>query len=229
MIFPVLELEQVVQVDDKTRLNAKKTYATPDEADISLIEIEPETGAGFFDVTTDRVLDYQYSTDGAKTVSLRVTTDGAPETLTRTLNIVTAADDKLFSTDAELLPYEPNILDWVRSGRNSFLDVHRAAQDRIISYLDEHKIWDVNGNRLTKDAVVDIEEVNDWSKFLTLELIFEGLSNAIDDIFAQKKLRYSKMRQDAQNRAAIRLDRDGDGSLDDERILNLRSVALKRR
>ena len=228
MIFPVLETEATVQENDKTRLDGRKSFITPDEAAITLIEIEPEAAAGFIDVTTLQYLDYQYATDGTKTVSIRITTDGAPVTGTVTISVVTAADDKLFSGDAELVAHEPEILNYVRAGRNSFLDVHRTAQDRIITWLDEHRIWDTEGDRLTKDAIIDIEEVNDWSKFLTLKYIFEGLSNATDDIFHDKAMRYAEMASKARNRAAIRLDRDGDGN-EDTAAIDLRTYRLVRR
>lgn len=228
MIFPTLELEQTLQVDDRTRLSAEKSYITPDENAITLIEIEPEAGSGFIDVTSSRYLDWQYSTDGSKLVTVRVTTDGSPVTFSRTLPVLSVADDRLFSSDSELLPYEPNLLEWVREGRNSFLDVHRAAQDRILSWLDENRIWDEQGNRLTKEDITDLEEVNDWSKFMTLRLIFEGLSNAVDDIFHEKALRYMEMESKARNRAALRLDRDNDGETDVIKT-DLRSMGLYRR
>lgn len=228
MIFPTLELEQTLQVDDRTRLSAEKSYITPDENAITLIEIEPEAGSGFIDVTSSRYLDWQYSTDGSKSVTVRVTTDGSPVTFSRTLPVLSVADDRLFSSDSELLPYEPNLLEWVREGRNSFLDVHRAAQDRILSWLDENRIWDEQGNRLTKEDITDLEEVNDWSKFMTLRLIFEGLSNAVDDIFHEKALRYMEMESKARNRAALRLDRDNDGETDVIKT-DLRSMGLYRR
>jgi hypothetical protein len=229
MIFPSLELESVVQVNDKTRLDGTKTFLTPDEAAITLVRIEPEAAAGFIDVTNLEYLDYSYSTDGTKTVTIEVTTDGAPETFTKDLTVVTAIDDKLFSGDAELVTHEPNILSYVRDGRNSFLDIHRTAQDRILTWLDEHRIWDINGDRLTKDAIVDIEEVNDWSKFMTLAIIFEGISNAVDDIFMQKSAKYKQMAAVAMNRASMRLDRDGDGSIDDEKPTDVRTSRLRRR
>lgn len=228
MIFPVLELESVVQVNDKTRLDARKTYVTAGEAAVTLTEIDPGDGSGFVDVTATQYLDYQYATEGDKTIQLRVTTDGAPELLTKTLSILSAADDKLFSTDAELLPYENDILSYVRSGRNSFLDVHRAAQDRIVTWLDEHRIWDTQGNRLTKDNIIDIEEVNDWSKFMTLRLIFEQLSNSVDDIFSVKSSKYKAMEVEARNRASLRLDRDNDGEQDVSKTEN-RSTFMVRR
>ena len=146
MIFPVLELESVVQVNDRTRLNAGKTYISPDEAAITLIEIQPAASEAFIDVTSNRYLDWQYSTDGTAAVVVRVTTGSSgPTTFTKDLSVLSVADDKLFSADSELLPYEPNILDYVREGRNSFLDIHRASQDRILKWLDENRYWNKQG------------------------------------------------------------------------------------
>lgn len=228
MIFPVLKLEKVVQVEDQTRLDASKSYTTPDESSITLIEIEPEAAAGYFDVTAQQFLDYQYSTDGTKSVSLRVTTDGAPQTLSFSLEVISEADDMLFSGDDELTSHESDILEYVKPGRNSFLNFHRNAQDRIITWLDEQRITDNNGDRLTKAAIVDHEEVNDWSKFLTLRLIFASLSNSVDDLFQDKSREYKALEGIARNRSQLRLDKDGDG-ITDTTASDTRSFRLVRK
>ena len=226
MIFPVLELEDIIQVNDKTRLDGTKSYITPDEAAITSVRIEPETGAGFIDVTDTKYLDYQYSTDGVKTVTIEVGNGGPVVTVAYSLDIISEEDDKLFSDDKDLIASEPNILNYVRKGRNSFLDKHREAQHRILTWLDENRIWTINcddsaedGNRLTKDHIVNLEEVHDWSKYLTLKIIFKGVSNSIGDIFEKKSQDYAKLAAIARNRAKLRLDRDGDGTIDkDEEI-----------
>ena len=228
MIFPNLELEDIVQVGDKTRLNAGETFATPDEADISLIEIDPGTGS-FFNVTEKRYLDYAYATDGVMTVTVRVTTDGLPVTVSQSITIISEADDKLFSTDAQLVPREPKILRWVAEGRNSFKDVHREAQRRILSHFDENGKWDEDGERLTKDDVTDITEFSEWSKFLTLQLIFEGRSNATDDIFHEKAERYRIKAEFARDRKKFRIDRTNDGNTtEEEDNFESRSVRILR-
>jgi hypothetical protein len=51
MIFPLVESEPIVQVSDKTRLSAVKSFKSNDEPAISLVEIEPESGSGFINVT----------------------------------------------------------------------------------------------------------------------------------------------------------------------------------
>jgi hypothetical protein len=228
MIFPVLKLENIVQVNDKTRLDGSKSYTTPNEAAISLVEIEPESGAGFFDVTENKYLDWQYATNGSKSITLRITTDGSPITLTKALVIISAADDKLFSSDEQLTAHEPNILDYVRDGRNSFLDVHRASQDKILNWLDEHRIVDANGARLTKDAIVNIEEVSNWSKYMTLKTIFEGLSNSVGDVFSAKSKTYEELEVASKNKSQIRLDLDGDGE-EDPTAYDLRTFTLRRK
>lgn len=224
-IFGNIKIEEIVQVNDKTRIDVSDSFVS-DEAAITLLEVQPEAAASFVDVTSLGHLDWAYSTDGDKVIGLRVTTDGLPQVFNSTLSIITAANDKLFSNDSQLTPYEPNLLQWVRSGRNSFIDVHRASQDRIIKYLDENAIWDQSGQPLTKEDVINISEFNDWSKFMTLKLIFEGLSNATDDIFHIKALRYKKMEFRMRDRAIIRVDLNGDGSLDANEGTETRSVKL---
>lgn len=231
-IFPSVEVEGVVQVDDLTRISAVKSLATQDEAAITLVEIEPDTAVGFIDVTgtlaEERTLDWAYATDGDKTVTVRVTTDGAPVSKTATISVITAADDLLLSSDTDLIGHEGDILSWIRDGRNSFIDKHRTARDLILAYLDQQKIWRTDGTRLTAVNLTDVQEFKEWAKFETLVLIFEGLSNAIDDIFAEKARRYSVLRGQARNRAALRLDRDTDGNTDLGH-LDVRSGFLYRR
>jgi len=227
MIFPVLKTEKTLQVGDKTRLDAENSYVTTGEDALTVFEIEPEAGAGFIDITTSKHLDYQYSTDGNKVVTLRVDNGSGSVATNKTISVISEENDKLFSSDEEIVPHEPSILDYVRGGRSSFLDIHRTAQDRIVKWLDEHRIWGTDGTRLTKDAIVDIEEVNDWSKYMTLRMIFEGLSNAVDDIFSEKSNKYRELEKAARNRSSIRLDKDGDGEADSGAI-DLRSVRIRR-
>lgn len=227
MIFPKLSLENILQVDDKTRLDGTKSFITVDEAAITLVEIEPEAAAGFIDVTSNSYLDWSYATDGTKTVSLRITTDAAPITVTKDIEVITEVDDRLFSSDEDLLPHEDDILRFVRPGRSSFLDKHRAAQELIVDWLDHNRIFADDGSKLTKTAIFNVEEVRQWSKFLTLAIIFESLSNATDDIFFDKAMRYKELAKKASNRGALRLDKDGDGEKDSHK--DLRTFRLVKR
>lgn len=228
-VFGVIKTEELVQVADKTRISCVDTYKTPGEQDYFKVEIEPESGAGFFDVTgllsalefeKGWYLDWQYGTDGDKTITLKVTTtDGAPvpvlteHTFTKTLTVITEADDKLFSTDEMLTSVVSDILRWIPEGRNSFKREHREAQKRILSWLDENGFKDTSGNKLTKDSIVDVSEVREWSKYLTLMIIYDGISNAIDDVFQQQARRFESLSVTARNRKYLRVDYTGDGTV----------------
>lgn len=232
MIFPVLEVESTVQIDDKTRLNGSKTFVSKDNVAITLVEIEPEAGAGFIDVTgssyKDWYLDWAYSgVSRDVTVTLRVTA-GSTVSFSKVVSVLTDADDMLYSNDQDIIAIESDILKWVPEGRSSYLNVHREAQIKIIDWLAEANITDVYGNRLSKDRIIDIEEVKSWSKYLTLSLIFRNISNSIDDIFSEKAKYYTSVAKDKADRTKVRLDLDGDGQTSRAEDVNLQSRDLIR-
>jgi len=212
MIFPNLELEAIVQLGDRTRLSALKSFVTQNEAAISLVQIN--TGTGLIDVTSDRYLDWQFMQAGTVTVTARVTASGASADITATIQVLTSASDKLFSSDSALRTYENDVLKWVEDGRNSFLNVHRRVQYLILDQLRRQGFTDINGVPYSKAAVVDVAEVREWATMWALQLIFESNSNATDDIFHAKAVRYSALRLEWEKTALLRLDTDGDGVLD---------------
>jgi hypothetical protein len=213
MIFGKINLEKIVQVNDKTRLNCVSSY-TINEADISLVRIKPEDSESFYSVTSTKYLDWSYATAGDKTITLEITTDGAPQTFTKTLTIISEEDDRLFSSDSDIIPHEDDILNYVIAGRDSFLDKHRIAQERIMTYLNDQRIWDSLGNKLTPSAIMNVDEVRDWSKFLTLSIIFNSISNQAKDIFSLKAKKYEEMANSARSTAVLRLDKNDDSVQD---------------
>jgi len=159
-----------------------------------------------------------------KAITLTTGDGTLTSTETKYINVYSIAGDALFSTDSDLVNRQSDILRYIRDGRNSFLDYHRAAQEHIISWLDEEGHVDVNSIRLDVDAFVDLEEVRQWSKFVTLRLIHNDLSNSIDDIFAQKAKLYEAEEIRARNRAVLRVDVDGDGKVDIGEGVSIRSA-----
>lgn len=230
MIFPSLTLESVLQVDDKTRLIASMSFVTNDET-ITDVEIQPEASESFISVFNsgddDRwYLDWAYEIDGLKDVSVRVTTDLGTRTKTYSIDVLTEEVDALFSNDNDLFPYEPTLNNYLPVGKNTFIYAHRAAQNKILAYLDEQRIWKNDGERFTKFDITDKEEFNRWSVFQTLLIIFEGSQVSTNDLYQEKKLEYEKEMLSARNRASLRLDFDGDGELE---IANIRTTRLIRR
>lgn len=232
MIFPVLEAEGVLQVLDKTRLSAVKSFVSKDNDPITLVEIEPEAGDGFIDVTgtsyKDWYLDWSYSGPSRLiVVSVRITA-GSVTTTSKTIQIYTALDDYLFSNDLDIMGLEPDILKYVPQGKNSYLSVHREAQKKILDWLDEAGYKDTSGNRLTKDAMILLDEVRSWSRYLVLSLIFRSIYNAVDDVFVDKAKYYESLALKASSRAFLRLDLDGDGEISTGEAVQILSRDLVR-
>jgi len=235
MIFPILELEPIVQVNDKTRLIGLDSFVSKDESSITLVEIEPELGAGFIDVTgsssKDWYLDWAYSgTSRLVDVSLRITTDGSPVVLTKSLSVLTVSDDKLFCNDSDLKKRRHDILDYAPSGRSGFLNVCRQSRDLILTYLDEQGYTDNEGNKLTADSLLDVSEVRDWSIALALKLIFEDLSNTPDDKFFELARVYESEVKTHRQRTYLRYDKNNDGTIDNNSEFDfMQTVNFKRR
>ena len=119
-IFPIIKSDSTVQVGDKIRLSAVKSFITPNEDALVSVQIQPESSASFIDVFAsdqqDWYLDWVYSSSGNKIVTLKVTNETVTPTyttITMNLNVVTQANDCLFSTDDNLKAYEPDILSWL--------------------------------------------------------------------------------------------------------------------
>jgi len=241
MIFQQLILEPILQVDDPTRLDATQTFVSPDEGSIIKVEISPDNGVNYFDVTgndsDDWFLDWAYNSPGTQTIKVRVSTTLSTDLEKDfTLEVVTALEDCLFSFDSDLITKEPEIYCYLKKGRKSFKDVHRCSQRLIMDWLAmQVPVRDCSINtddgcvprKLTKKDLYDKEEVRAWSIYQTFMLIFEGLSNQEGDVFSQKMTRYSELMYRARSRSEITVDIDQDGKSDYQE--NLRTSRLTRR
>ena len=239
MIFPSLSLETVLQVEDKTRLNASRSFVTNGET-VTDVLIQPEIGENFISVyNTDQekwYLDWAYVASGIKQVVIRVETDLTPLGRSRTydVNVLTDDEDSLFSSDADLIPWETDILNYLPRGKNSYLYAHRKAQDLIISYLDEQRYWKKDGSRITKEDIAAItddevrEQFKQWSTYQTLLIIFESIQVSDADIFEDKRSKYEALRNASRQRSALRLDLDGDAKIDNV-AYDIRTLRMIRR
>jgi hypothetical protein len=239
MLFPKLTFETILQVDEKTRLDASLSFATEDE-NITDVLIEPESGAGFVSVynsgnTSKWHLDWAYELDGMKDVSIRIEADSGNKTKTYIagVNVLTEDEDALLSSDNDLIPYEPDILNYLPKGKNSYIYAHRKAQERILSFLDEQRIWRSDSSIYTKQDLVDLpsefaEQFRQWSTFQTLLIIFESIQVNSADIFQEKKQEYENLMRQARNRSSLRLDQNNDGELE-VTPYNIRTTRLVRR
>lgn len=233
MIFGKIDAESVVQVGDMVRLNLSRSFTTPEEGEVTQVEIQPEAGGAFFCVSpSDKNLwfiDWAYSTAGVKTVTGRIATDGEPVDFSHAITVITAAQDNLLSQDSDISAHETDILKYLPAGKNSFIYVHRRSQRLILDYLNQMGYRHKDGTLLTQASLIQTEDFRLWSTYLTLHLIFRDLSNAVDDIFAQKALAYEQHMLRVRDRAYIPFDRDKDGTLStDEQSIRFSSIRVRR-
>lgn len=225
-LFPLLRSDDKAQIGDKLRLDASKSFVSP-SATITKYEFDPEGTATWIDAGTVSYLDWVYTTAGTKTAGLRITS-GSTATITLDIDVVTAADDRLFSDDASLVEIEPTIMKYLPAERSSFKYAHRRSQTHILDSFDQRRIWEIDGSKVTAEDLIDLTEVSVWSTLLTLGYIFQGLSNAVDDVFDKKSKMYLS-KADAARHLALRYDYNKDGELEPYEGTDLFTGGLVRR
>jgi hypothetical protein len=146
-----------------------------------------------------------------------------------TIKVYSEDGDRLFSDDALLMGHKHDIMRWVPPGRASFLNYHRRAQELILAWLDEQGYQDVYNEKYTKWSIPDLDEVRQWSGAMTLRLIFQDLSNAVEDVFAEQAKEFAKQELLHRQRAILRLDVNQDGVADSGEGLGISSGTLFRR
>lgn len=166
---------------------------------------------------------------GLRKITLSVDDDTLPaETISLYQKVYTEYGDRLFSSDFELKNHEEDILKWVSPGRSSFKDVHRRVQEMIFEYLAGHGYIKATDEKFTKWDIKDSKELRDWATAWALQLIMEGSSNAVDDVFDRKARKYSSQAIQARNRF-LAIDINGDGVVESDEQLRLHSINLFRR
>lgn len=234
--FGYLEIESIVQVNDRTRLSAVKSFAPKGSNAISVVRIRAEATAPWVTLSgptltqKDWFLDWQYETAGIKTVELEITPlSESPVVFTKSLTVISQADDRLFSSDQDLIAKEADILRWVPAGKNSFLYVHREAQNQILNWLDEIRVHKDDGSKITKTDLPLSDDLKQLSADWALALIFGSISNKPDDAFAQKKLDYMRLVESHKKRGRIIADFNGNGTIDQNENQDLKTFRMVRR
>ncbi len=161
---------------------------------------------------------------------MRITSTGSViTTATKTIEVVTPAQDLLFSNDDDLRTREHDIVRWVPDGFSSWNHVHRQAQKNILDWLDEIRLFKNDMTRWTAADLVEREQFRRISTYTTLRMIFSSLSNQVGDVFDLKSKHYGSLEKDAKNRNYVSLDLNGDGSISNGERADLRTFGMVRR
>ncbi len=165
-----------------------------------------------------------------KTVTLKVTNEAADtKTIQRTIQVISEKADALYSNDSQLRKHEPDIANMLPKNRATFKDVHRRAQELMLAWLDTQGVVDDFGTKLVKRRILDTGEVTEWATHLALQLIFEGSTVSVKDIFQVKASTYRKNAEFYRDRAALRVDLNQDGRTDLGEQLDMQTIVVVRR
>ena len=183
---------------------------------------------GFFQDVTDLEFEGEIIEWLTRKVSVRVTNGLAGNDVKDFYQKVFSVEgDALFSNDSDLQQHEPDILDWVKPGRNSFLNAHRASQKKILDWIDQNGYTTATGKKITKWLLLDIEEVRLWSVYMTLHHLFMGFQNAESDVFKEKADYYEKLMINARNKVVLKIDYNEDGEEQAGETINTWSGGLQ--
>lgn len=160
-----------------------------------------------------------------------VTADNGTNSSTKNyyIKLYSEHGDYLWSNDDDMVAKEPQIMNWVRDGRSSFLDLHRVTQADILDFLNRQGYETIFGKKLTKWAITDQIQMRDWSLYNVLGAFFAGQSNVRDDVFAKKANQYKGQEIEARNIMLLELDLTGDGVADKAESPTIYSGSLMKR
>lgn len=217
-LFGVIKSDDKVFTGDKIRIDFGQSFTTPDVAFSSTLshQVSFDGGSTYIDVTAKKYIDYIYSTAGTKTITLKLKDNVTPtpneSTFTKSITVLDITLQDLFATDSDLYKFEPEIDAYLPKKWSGWNLIHLQVQEWIMDWLDESKIWDVNGAKLTVAAIVDNQQVKQLAIYKALEFIFEGNSNVVGDLFSIKRDKYKALAMQKMTRGALKLDLDGDAA-----------------
>lgn len=138
----------------------------------------------------------------------------------------------LFSDDNDLLGEYPSIMEHLPEGATTFVKFHESARKTLITDLRKEGISikgidDTRRKQLDAFDILDIEEVREASKFLTLSKIFGWVSDATGDKWEGNEEKYAAAAAGALT-PLISLDTNNDGKEDDDEVADTRVVVIGR-
>lgn len=230
MIFLNCKNESIIQTDDKTRIDVSKSFVSGDA--ITDILVKPENSENFISVFNNGdqdywFLDWSYATAGEKIISVQATDGTNTVDKSFTIESITPGLDNLYSKDSEIFSIETELRRYISDGRNSYINMHREAQSRILAYLDRKRIWDKDGNPLTKDQLNLTKSLQQWSLYEAIYMIYSDLVISIGDKFITKANDYKSLRNYERDRGGIRIDMNNDGKIEaSSEIQDLKTVHM---
>lgn len=155
---------------------------------------------------------------------IRLSFDASVQPVFKGLNIV-------FSDDQDLLKEVRDIMDFRAAGDSSFIAYHVSSRDQIVQTLRnggdfKRRLEEEFYRNLTKWDLLDIGEIRQASKFLTLSKIFFDVSENNEDKAYIRYRDYLAKFGEAFKLFRLSLDKDDDGEADRTEILALNEIVV---
>jgi len=229
-IFGIFKCDDKVFTGDKLAVDVSGSFLQPGLTfAVVSHEISFDSGVTWIDISATKKISWIFSTSGAKVISLRLnTTLPSTQTFTKNVTCLNLTTQGLFSNDSDLYGYETEIDQYLPKKWSSWNLVHLKAQDWIIDWLDEKRLFKENGSKYTPADILDVEQVKQLSCAKVLELIYESNINTVDDVFTQKRDKYKQMVQEKASKSQIALDFNGNSLQEEDEKTDLFGITVKR-
>jgi len=221
MLFPKIDIDTCVQINDMFRICAVGSFATPDDP-ITEVKIYPNYIVDplvTFSISTecpdDYYLDWAYETAGEYTVRVELISASDSRTIDKVVTAITEEEDNLQSDDSCIYAYESELKKYLPFGRNSWKYIHRKALEEILDYLYRNCKLNKDGTKITKEQLIT-DDVQKWATFEAMLLIYQDIKSSNAEAFNEKIDYYLVKRGDARNRYIIVIDSDRDGQITKE-------------
>lgn len=207
-IFGIIKCDDAVYAGDKILIDVSQSFLSPDLAFATTShEISFDSGVTWINVSINKYIQWIIQTPGTIPIQLRIsTTAPSSQVFTKQINILDLSIADLFSTDADIKQYEPNIDSYLPEKWSSWNMIHKTAQAWIIDLLDEKRIFNKNGEKYSAKDIMDKQQVKQLSCYKALEFIFEGNSTVVGDLFSIKRDKYLSLSNEKSAKSQIALD-----------------------
>lgn len=221
MLFPKIDTDSLVQINDMFRICAVGSFSTSDE-EITEVRIYPDYSNQplvTFSITTqcpeDYYLDWAYETAGEYTVRVELVSASSTKEIDKTVTAITEEVDNLQADDSCIYAYESELKKYLPEGRNSWKYIHRKALEEILDYLYRNCHLNKDGSKITKEQLIT-RQIEKWATFEAILLIYQDIKTSNSEAFNEKIDHYLQKRGDARNRYIIEIDSNKDGIIDEK-------------
>jgi len=178
-----------------------------------------------WDLPTDHATVAVNSID-AYWIRLKPSADFSITTAVQGINIV-------FGDDKDLEGIYPGILNYKASTETTYILRHESSRNDIVQKIrnNGHRKIQADGSYADYDAwdLLDHEQVNRWSTYLTMHNIFSSLQSKEDGLYKQKADEYMVKASDAETSIYLTLDANDNGKKENaEKVADISSRRVYR-